>query len=73
MSKKPLTNVQLVTHMMNHSAVGALKQAFIIEALRTYSENIVRSPPWPDTAVISHAAWKIAAQECLDSLNSRSL
>lgn len=28
MAKKPRTNVQLVTHMMEYSAVGALKRGY---------------------------------------------
>lgn len=69
--KKPLTNVQLVTKMMEFSEVGAIKQAFIIEAIRVYSKNIIESPPWPDTAFISHAAWKKAAEECVKDIDGR--
>lgn len=73
MPKKPLTNIQLVTKMMEFSAVGALKQAFIIEAIRVYSKNIIESPPWPDTEMISHAAWNVAAEECMKTLKEREV
>jgi predicted nucleic-acid-binding protein len=70
MAKKPQTNVQLVTHMMEYSQVGALKQAFIIEAISQYSKQIVESEPWTD-GVITHAAWKAAAQECITEIENR--
>ena len=70
MAKKPQTNVQLVTEMMNHSQAGALKQAFIVEAIAQYSKQVIDSPPWTD-GIVSHAAWLTAAQECLASIENR--
>ena len=62
--KKPLTNIELVTKMMNFSEAGALKQAFIIEAIRVASEQVLKGEPWAEDHFVSHAAWKLCAQEC---------
>ena len=69
-TRRPLTNVEFLTHMMNHSQAGALKQAFILEAIRNYSKDVIDSPPWAD-GVISYAAWLTAAQECLAAIENR--
>lgn len=70
---KYLNNVELVTHMMEFSKAGALKQAFIVEAIAAYALVQSNAEPWePSTSPVNQASWKICAQECLDSINNRS-
>lgn len=67
------TNIDLVTDMMNFSQAGALKQAFIVEAIHRYAKEVIASEPWGDHVLVSHAAWKVCAKECLEAIEKRSL
>jgi len=70
---KPKTNVQLVRQIMEYSQVGALKQAFVIEALHYYSHEILNDTTlWPQNSVVSQEAWQTCARETLDQLKGES-
>ena len=66
-----MTNLELVTDMMSFSRAGALKEAFILEAIRVYSGQSLEAEPWPENGFISQAAWKQCATECLQTINNR--
>ena len=66
-----MTNIELVTDMMNFSKAGGLKQAFILEAIRIYSEQTLAAEPWVNTTFISQEAWQQCAKECLFTINHR--
>jgi hypothetical protein len=69
---KKMDNVQFVKHMMEHSQAGALKQAFIIEAIRQYSRTVLASTEkWPDNYLISQESWKQCAEECIQEIDNR--
>jgi hypothetical protein len=71
---KPKTNVQLVRHIMEYSQVGALKQAFVIEALHYYSHEILNDTTlWPQNSVVSQEAWQTCAEETLASITGRNV
>jgi len=71
---KPKTNIQLVRHIMEYSAAGALKQAFVIEALYYYSQKILKDKAaWPQGSVVSQEAWQTCAEETLASITERSI
>lgn len=38
--KRRMTNVEKITHMMEHSEYGALKQGFMIQALEEYAKLV---------------------------------
>ena len=59
------TNVDFVTHIMEHSDYGALKQAFIISALDVYSRMCIRDLDECKVAegFISPDAWQGIARE----------
>ena len=40
MPTKAMTNVQFVTDMMEHSKYGALVQAFVLEGIARYAEQV---------------------------------
>jgi aminopeptidase-like protein len=66
---KPKTNIQLVRHIMEYSQVGALKQAFVIEALYQYSQQILDDKDaWPQNSFVSQEAWQTCAEETLNQL-----
>jgi len=66
---KSKTNVQAVKKMMEFSAVGPMKQAFIMTALEEYSKQVLADTcKWPENSMISQEVWKTAAQETLDEL-----
>jgi len=71
MKVKHKTNIQLVTDLMTHSQQGVLMQAFIIEAIARYAEQ-VKASPLPDNSFISTQAWSACADEALDAINNRS-
>lgn len=71
-TSRPLTNVQLVSHMMESSRCGGLKQAFIIEAILAYAKTVVASDvPWTN-GFIDRNAWLACARECIDAIESRT-
>ena len=71
---KPKTNIQLVRHMMEYSQVGALKQAFVIEALYQYSQQILKDKEaWPQNSFVSQEAWQTCAKEVITSITERNV
>lgn len=70
---RKITNEKLVQDMMRYSEAGVLKQAFIIEAIRVYSEQTltVTEEEWGKNAFISKQAWDTCAQECLKAISNR--
>ncbi len=39
----PITNIKRISKMMSHSHYGALKQAFIMEAIHTYANQQIKA------------------------------
>jgi len=71
---KPKTNIQLVRHIMEYSQAGALKQAFVIEALYSYSHQILEDKEtWPQGSFVSQEAWQTCAEETLASITGRNV
>lgn len=63
--KKPMSNTEFITELMDYSYYGALTQVFIIEAIRRYAEIIVAQPKPAEhgNGVISVIAWHEIAEE----------
>lgn len=64
----PVTNVQIVKAIMEGGSYGALTQAFVVQAIRAYAEEVVTAPPPPAPAdgtvpFIAHDAWRSVARE----------
>jgi hypothetical protein len=71
---KPKTNIQLVRHIMEYSQAGVLKQAFVIEALYQYSQQILDDKEaWPQNSFVSQEAWQTCAKETLASITGRNV
>lgn len=68
--QRPMTNEEKVVHMMNHSNYGALRQVFIMEAIRKYAEQVAAADPkiFEGMALISGTAWQGCARETLKDL-----
>lgn len=64
----PITNIKRISKMMSHSHYGALKQAFIMEAIHTYANQQIKAEEWTGTSLVNQDTWKAIAQECLDDL-----
>lgn len=65
------TNVQWVKHAMEYSKFGALSQAFIMEAIGRYANQIAElDPARLDSALISGEAWVGVAKEIKASLDA---
>ena len=71
---KPKTNIQLVRHIMEYSQAGVLKQAFVIEALMSYSNQILKDKEaWPQNSFVSQEAWQTCAKEVIASITERNI
>ena len=70
---RKITNEKLVQDMMRYSEAGVLKQAFIIEAIRVYSEQTltVTEEEWGASNFVSKQAWDTCAQECIEAIKNR--
>jgi hypothetical protein len=72
MPKPRMTNTQLVREIMNYSEHGPLIQAFVLEALRSYSEMILQND-LPENGFIAPELWKGCAQEVINKLDAHFL
>ena len=74
-NKSTQTNEELVSDLMNFSPVGALCQAFIIEAIMNYSNIVLNiddeSPEW-ENSFISLKGWKKQAEHCIQQIEERN-
>ena len=58
------TNVEKIQELMTRSPAGPLMQAFILEAVRRYAEDILREGEPEDNprALVSPQAWYVCAE-----------
>ena len=65
------TNVEKIQELMTRSPAGPLMQAFILEAVRRYSEDIINEgvPEDNPRALISPKAWYTCAEVAHLELN----
>lgn len=69
--RKPKTNIGVVTDIMEYSSFGALSQAFVMEALGSYSEGVLdASEESLSTGLLPAGVWKGVAAEILQKLES---
>ena len=69
---KRQTNKQLVINLMDHSSAGALAQAFVLQALESYSQQVIAASNdqlGGDRAFINPEAWKVCARETLEKIS----
>jgi hypothetical protein len=62
---KKITNNEFITWIMNYSNSGALSQAVVIEALRYYTDYVLKKgePVETGNEIIRPIAWYKAAEE----------
>ena len=64
MPRKIRTNLDLVSDIMNYSPVGALSQAFVMEAIKRYADQCAAAHPTTfDSAMLNGAAWVACAKD----------
>lgn len=67
------TNVEFIVELMEFSNNGALIQAYVLEALRIYSESVVQNQDQiPEEGFISRKLWVSCAEEILAKLKERN-
>jgi len=66
-------NELLVLHMMNFSRAGALKQAFVIEAIQRYSHMVLKDTTDWSGSIVSKESWQQCARECIESIETRRI
>lgn len=71
-SKKPKTNVDVVTELMEFSQFGALAQAFVMDALTKMSKRVADSKveDYPENGFVHPEAWIGVAKEIHDKLKA---
>jgi hypothetical protein len=71
MAKRPMTNIEKVTHIMSYSNYGALAQMFVMEALHKWSGIVSKaSPKQIGIGFVSGEAWIGVAKEIQKGLNT---
>jgi hypothetical protein len=74
MAKRPMTNLEKVTHIMTFSNYGALAQCFVMDALHKWSDLVRKaSSDNISNGFISGEAWIGVANEIHDRLNTEML
>ena len=65
------SNVEKIQELMTRSPAGPLMQAFILEAVRRYAEDIINDgvPEDNPRALISPRAWYVCAEVAYLELN----
>src|SRR6202035_1100606 len=71
MAKRPMTNIEKVTHIMTYSNYGALAQMSVMEALHKWSGLISKaSPEQVDNGFVDGEAWIGVAREIRKALQA---
>jgi hypothetical protein len=74
MGRRPMTNIEKVTHIMSYSDYGALAQCFVMEALHEWSGLISTATASEiDNGFISGEAWIGVAKEIRKKLKAEML
>src|SRR5580704_11860746 len=74
MAKRPMTNLEKVTHIITFSNYGALAQCFVMDALHKWSDLVRKaSSDNISNGFISGEAWIGVANEIHDRLNTEML
>ena len=67
------TNVEFITNLMEISRNGPMIQAYVLEALRLYSDSVVQyQDQIPEDGIISRRLWVSCAEEVLEKLEDRT-
>ncbi len=73
---EPQTNVEFLTDVMEWSPAGPLMQAFVIEAIAKYAEQVQHMPQdqrdQMDNSFISYAGWRKCADEYMVAISERN-
>ena len=72
--KRPMHNVELMEHIMNHSKHGPLAQLIVLEGLRNYCDAIVAAPDGflgQAALMFDESAWRGCCQEILETMANR--
>lgn len=67
------TNVEFMVELMEFSDNGPIIQAYVLEALRLYSDSVVQNQEQiPEGGFISRKLWVSCAEEVLAKLEERN-
>jgi hypothetical protein len=67
------TNVEFITELMEFSDSGPMMQAYVLEALRLYSDSVVQNQDQiPENGFVSRRVWVGCAEEVLKRLGERN-
>jgi hypothetical protein len=71
------TNIEFLTHFMEHTEMGSMGQTFVIEAVAKYAAMVINMPQASrdsmDATMLPYAPWAASAKEALDYINARRL
>jgi len=72
MNRRFESNIEFLTRVMDFSKYGALMQAFVIEAVNRYAEEM-KDAEIPENHFISPKAWKGCAKEFLEEFKKHPI
>jgi hypothetical protein len=71
MTKRPMTNIEKVQHIMTYSRYGGLAQLFVMDALHKWTDIISKaSPEEISNGFVNGDAWIGVAREIQETLKS---
>ncbi len=71
MTKRPMTNIEKVQHIMTYSRYGGLAQLFVMDALHKWTDIISKaSPEEIGNGFVNGEAWIGVAREIQETLKS---
>ena len=67
------TNVEFMVELMEFAKSGPVMQAYVLEALRMYSDSVVQNQDQiPEDGFVSRRVWVGCAEEVLTKLEERN-
>lgn len=67
-----MTNEEFFSRLLNFSPFGALVQGFLIEAIASYCEAVIKEPVEDNpNAIISPVVWQNLAKDVLRQINEK--
>lgn len=67
------TNVEFMVELMEFAKSGPVMQAYVLEALRLYSDSVVQNQDQiPEDGFVSRRVWVGCAEEVLTKLEERN-
>ena len=68
---KQQSNIEFINELMDQSKYGGLVQAFVLEALGSYSRQMIEYEGWGERGIISFKTWQEIAKEIASKIEAK--